>query len=323
MKITNILLIAASLFGGQIFAQTSPPPNVPTQAEAVQGLKVGDVAPDFSLKDQNGKIIKLSEQLKHGPVVLTWYRGGWCPYCNVALKALAGHLDSIEGQGARLFALTPELPERSAETAQKNGVPFGVLTDADNKVAQLYKLVFKLDDATAKRYEAAFKLSGFNGNTKAELPVPATYVIDTKGIVRYAYVNPNYRERAQPSAVVQALQTINAANSNKLVVLWTSDDPLLAERFIGMYSQASARNKWFGEVRIILWGPASKLVAENEKMKALLASMKKNGIILQACIACSDAYGVSDALRAQGVEVKGMGQPLTRFIKQGYRVLTL
>lgn len=172
---------------------------------AEQGIRLGDKAPDFTLKDQNGKEVNLYQLLKKGPVVLNWYRGGWCPYCNLELKGLADKAAEINQLGATLIAISPELPDKSLNTVEKNNLPFTVLSDMDNNVARKYDLVFKLDTETANRYESKFGLSQYNGNDKAELPIPATYIIDREGIIRYAYVNPDYKKRANPEDVVMEL----------------------------------------------------------------------------------------------------------------------
>lgn len=172
---------------------------------AQQGVRVGDKAPDFTLKDQNGKEVDLYQLLEKGPVVLNWYRGGWCPYCNLELKGLADKAAEINQLGAALIALSPELPDKSLSTIEKNNLPFTVLSDTDNNVARKYDLVFKLDTETADRYESKFGLSQYNGNDKAELPIPATYIIDQKGIIRYAFVDPDYKKRANPEEVVMEL----------------------------------------------------------------------------------------------------------------------
>lgn len=183
---------------------------------AEQGIRLGDKAPDFTLKDQNGKEVNLYQLLKKGPVVISWYRGGWCPYCNLELKGLADKAAEINGLGTTLIAISPELPDKSLSTIEKNHLPFTVLSDTDNMVARKYDLVFKLDTETAERYENKFGLSQYNGNDKAELPIPATYIIDREGMVRYAFVNPDYKKRANPDEVVMQLkQFIGSVNSKK------------------------------------------------------------------------------------------------------------
>ncbi len=110
--------------------------------------------------------------------------------------------------------------------------------------------------------------------------------------------------------------------ADKLVVIWTSDDPYVAERVALMYTHAAKRSGWFDEVTLIVWGPSAKLIAENTKLQAKLEQMKKDGIIIEACIACSNAYGTTEKLKELGYTVKGMGVPLTNYLKADAKVLT-
>ena len=174
--------------------------------DASKALKVGDKAPNFTLKNALGKKVKLSALLKKGNVVLTWYRGGWCPYCNRALQSWQEALPELKAQGAIFIALTPELPDYSLSTKEKHHLRFEVLTDLNNEVARSYGLVFTLDEATATRYEQGFGLSVYNGNHLNQLPMPATYIIDQKGLIQYAFVNPDYTQRANPEEVIKKLK---------------------------------------------------------------------------------------------------------------------
>lgn len=169
--------------------------------------KVGDKAPDFTLKDATGKEITLSAQLKDGPVVLTWYRGGWCPYCNLALASLEKSLPEIKKSGAQLVALTPELPDKALTTKEKHSLEFEVLTDLNHKVAKEYGIAFELTEEVRELYKKFFDLTEFNGKDAGEgtLPLAATYIIDRKGIIRWAFVDADYRKRAEPADIVTFL----------------------------------------------------------------------------------------------------------------------
>lgn len=171
-------------------------------------LQKGADSLNFTLSNANGQPVELSELLKQGPVVLTWYRGGWCPYCNITLRALQQVLPEIKSLGANLVALTPELPDNSLNTQEKNELSFEVLTDKDSEVARRYGLVFKLSPETAKYYKAAFDLEVYNGNDSDELPLAATYVIDTSGKITYAFLDADYRKRAEPTEVLNALKAL-------------------------------------------------------------------------------------------------------------------
>lgn len=179
------------------------------QAQDVsKALKEGDKAINFTLKNAKGEEVSLFSLLEKGNVVITWYRGGWCPYCNVALNQLQQKLPEFKSLNTTLVALTPELPDHSLSTKEKNELEFEVITDINNEVARQYGIVFKLDDKTAQCYEQALHLSSRNGTNSSELPVPATYIIDRKGRIRYAYVNPDYTKRANPEDIVRVLQRI-------------------------------------------------------------------------------------------------------------------
>lgn len=175
-----------------------------------KAVKVGDRAPDFALKSAKGETLKLSELLKKGPVVLTWYRGGWCPYCNIALNALQQELPAIEKADATLVALTPELPDKSLSTAEKNKLKFEVLTDRDHKVAKEYGIAFELTPKVRELYKQFFDLTEFNGVAAGDstLPLAASYVIGADGVVKWAFLEPDYRQRAEPTDIVKALQKL-------------------------------------------------------------------------------------------------------------------
>lgn len=200
-------------------AESNLPPEVKAKMEAhlksledakltKKALQIGDKAPDFSLKDHQDNEQKLSQYLAQGPVVLTWYRGGWWPYCNIALRAMAKQKDQFDALGATIVALTPEAPDYSANTVKENKVPFPVLTDQDLKVAEKYNLVFDLTFLT-ELYEGFAKLSEKNGEAaKTKLPLSATYIIDTEGIIRYAFLDVDYKKRAEPSEIIAELKKL-------------------------------------------------------------------------------------------------------------------
>ncbi|WP_082316607.1 peroxiredoxin-like family protein [Mangrovimonas sp. ST2L15] len=170
---------------------------------------VGDKAPNFTLKNALGEDIRLEAYLNRGPVVLTWYRGGWCPYCNLTLQHLQQELPKFKEAGAQLLALTPELPDQSISTKEKHQLEFEVLSDIGNKVAKDYGVVFKLTDEVANIYNQKFDLNGHNGDESNELPLAATYVINTDGTIAYAFLDSDYRNRAEPSEITAFLKSMN------------------------------------------------------------------------------------------------------------------
>lgn len=171
-------------------------------------LNVGDKAPHFTLTNAVGEEISLENELKKGPVVLVWYRGGWCPYCNINLHYLQEELPNFNAQGANLLALSPELPDQSINTAEKNELDFQVLSDVGNEVAREYGVVFKLTDEVAQRYNESFGLNNHNGDESNELPLAATYIINTDGTISYAFLDVDYRNRAEPSEITEFLKSM-------------------------------------------------------------------------------------------------------------------
>jgi hypothetical protein len=113
-----------------------------------------------------------------------------------------------------------------------------------------------------------------------------------------------------------------AATPTRLVVVWSSGDPDVAHRVCLMYTQAAAKNQWFDEVRLVVWGPSARLLAGDKDLQAKVVAMIKSGTKVQACVVCADSYGVSDRLRELGIEVKAMGKPLSDYLQSGWKVLT-
>ncbi|UZR97486.1 peroxiredoxin-like family protein [Chondrinema litorale] len=170
--------------------------------------QIGDKAPNFILQNALGEQVSLSDYLKKGPVVLTWYRGGWCPYCNLTLNRSQEELPNITALGANLLALTPELPDKSLSTKEKHQLQFEVLSDVANEVARSYGIVFKLTDDVSGVYKEHFDLKAFNGDDSDELPLAATYIIDQQGIIKYALLDAEYRNRAEPEEITTALKNL-------------------------------------------------------------------------------------------------------------------
>ena len=176
-------------------------------------LKVGDRAPAIVLMNAKGQTVDVARLLKKGPVIVTFYRGGWCPYCNLELKAYQQILPEIAAAGASLVAISPEKPDESLSTAEKNALSFEVLSDVGQNVGRAFGLVYDFTDELKSAYR------GFNLDIPARngtpeewaLPVSATYVIDRDGIIVYAYTDPDYRDRADPREVLAALSKKAAA----------------------------------------------------------------------------------------------------------------
>ena len=181
------------------------------------GLKVGEKAPNFALKNPHGKTVKLDEILKKGPVILVFYRGAWCPYCNLELHALNEKLPLFKKYGASLIAITPQTPDKSLEQLNKDGYPFEILSDLDNKVMKDYKLFWEVSPELDAAYKHSFGLdvAAFNGKGRRGLPVPGTFVIDKAGIVRSAFADTNYKKRMEPAEILKVVQDLSRETSHR------------------------------------------------------------------------------------------------------------
>ena len=174
---------------------------------AEQSANQGSAAPDFSLPNAHGEPVASEALWGDGPAVVSFYRGGWCPYCNVELKALQDRLPEIEALGARLVAITPETPDNALSTQEKNEIAFDVLSDDGNRVASAFGLTFRLPDAVNDIYKGfGIDLEASNGEGSQTLPVPATFVIGKGGKVLRAFVDADYTQRLEPDEVIAALK---------------------------------------------------------------------------------------------------------------------
>jgi len=168
-----------------------------------KALKRGSRMPDFDLPDATGKMVKSSDLRKHGLLLVSFYRGEWCPYCNLELKALQERHAEIVAAGATLVAISPQIPDYSLTTQQKHDLKFPVLSDLGNKVARRFGLVFTLDESLKPIYQAfGIDLKAHNGDESFELPVPATYLVAKDGSVLEAFVNSDYRGRLEPETAL-------------------------------------------------------------------------------------------------------------------------
>ncbi|MEO0456305.1 MAG: peroxiredoxin-like family protein [Cyanobacteria bacterium P01_A01_bin.114] len=174
-----------------------------------RALKVGDRIPTVTLPDATGQSFSVQAALEKGPVVLAFYRGGWCPYCNLELKALQQVLPEIKAAGATLIAISPETPDNSLSTSEKNALSFVVLSDVGNRVARDFGLVFQLAEELRPIYKGfGIDIEAYNGDATFELPVPATYVVAPDGDIVYAFANADYTKRAEPADVITALKQV-------------------------------------------------------------------------------------------------------------------
>lgn len=174
--------------------------------EAPEGLFINSKAPDFKANDQHGKEIRLKDLVKQGKVVLVFYRGNWCPFCNRQLKKLEDSLSLITEKGATVIAVTPEKPEGIAKTVEKTGAEYSILYDDEQKIMKAYEVDFEVPENTIKRYRNTdIDLEKINGRNWKYLPVPAVYIIDKELNITYRFFNSDYKKRPSVQEIVKNL----------------------------------------------------------------------------------------------------------------------
>ena len=179
--------------------------------QAERALRAGDKAPVFTLNDPNGTPVSSEELLAKGPLVISFYRGVWCPYCNMELQALQEALPSFEALGASLVAISPQNAVNSRKSVRQNQLGFPILSDTHNDVAAAFGLRFALPDYLVELYKQLKNdLPAFNGDPSWTLPMPARYVIGQDGTILYSEVNPDYTHRPEPADMLPALRGAGA-----------------------------------------------------------------------------------------------------------------
>ena len=182
--------------------------GIDTSKLVPQGLAKGDAAPSFSVVDSKGDSIHLTAILKDQPVVLMFYRGQWCPVCNKYLQRLEDSVKLIREAGARILAVTPETPPNVAKMRKKTNTSLTIIPDTAQAIMKAYQVAFDVTGAYARKIENGFDVSiaENNGDQKARLPIPATYVISQDGEIKWRFFNPNYKRRASVKGILKALK---------------------------------------------------------------------------------------------------------------------
>ena len=191
-----IVLISVLFFSTQMHAQEFP-----------KGLQVNDHAPSFSAVDQNGTLIELKDLLNKGNVVMIFYRGQWCPFCNRQLKALEDSLQFFVSKKAQLIAITPEKPDNITKSIFKTKASFPILYDDGLKIMKGYDVAFAVDEKTIEKYKNyGIDFNDANGSNGANLPVPAVYIINQEGKIIYKYFDTDYKKRPSVAELLKHLQ---------------------------------------------------------------------------------------------------------------------
>jgi peroxiredoxin len=200
MKSVITFFLSASIALNLQAQNANVPAGVPT------GLKVGDKAPMFMTMDADGNKVSLEDMLKKGEVVVQFYRGHWCPYCNKQLSQMNDSMQMIKDKGANVLLVTPETKEGVGKTKMKTKVKFAIVSDSGMTIMKAYKVNFMLDAETVTKYKGyGIDLNAANGANGNNLPVPATYVIGKDGMIKYVYFNVNYSQRATVKDILAAL----------------------------------------------------------------------------------------------------------------------
>ncbi len=208
--ITGFILCFA--LGFQAFAQGTMAKSmtmdkiISPEDAAKSALTVGGMMPEFSLSDANGKAVSSNDLLQEGNLVVVFYRGAWCPFCNKYLHSLQGKLPEIKANGGNLVAISVENPDTSMKVSKKQSLEFTVLSDPKLEVARKFGIVFELSKETNEKYIGyGIDLVKANGTPKPELPLSATYVIGKDGKILYAFLEPDYTKRAEPTEIIKVL----------------------------------------------------------------------------------------------------------------------
>jgi len=206
-NISGILILACVVLalGGQIMAQEQNVYNNDI------GLRIGTNAPDFTGETYRGNKVRLSDLYRNGPVVLIFYRGAWCSYCNLHLRAFQARFDDFKALGATLLAVSVDKPEYSTKTVQDDALGFEVISDPGADILEKYNVIYRVPEDLAEKYLDEYKidLEKHSGRKDHIIAIPATYVIDKTGKIVFAYANEDYKVRTEPREILIFLENMN------------------------------------------------------------------------------------------------------------------
>jgi peroxiredoxin len=188
--------------GGEVSVHVA---DTALRAEDVKPLQSGNRAPETSLRRPAGRSVDMADLYQVGPSVLIFYRGGWCPYCNVHLGQIAKAESELKQMGYQVLAISPDRPEELQKSVDKQHLSYQLLSDSDMALCRAFGLAFRVDDATIKQYHGyGIDLEKSSGQSHHLLPVPAVYIVDTEGVIRFAHWTPDYKTRLQPETLLNA-----------------------------------------------------------------------------------------------------------------------
>ncbi|KAL2867794.1 peroxiredoxin-like family protein [Aspergillus lucknowensis] len=173
-------------------------------------IQIGQTIPEFRLPNAVDEEVSSADLLSQGPLLITFYRGTWCPFCDLAVAALQKHLDEFKARRVTLVAITPELPDFSLSMTEKHNLRFPVLTDRGNAYAEKLGLLFRMPDSLRPIFDRIeHGLKGHNGDDSFTVPIPATILVDKEGVVRNAFIDPDYTKRLEPAVAIEWIDALN------------------------------------------------------------------------------------------------------------------
>lgn len=190
--------------------------QIADSAQAVRPILVGSAVPAVELTELSGLPTTLAKVIGGKPSVLVFYRGGWCPYCNLQLSELRKLGPDLQQHGFQLIAISPDRPEALSKTLESRDIDFTLVSDNRALALQAFGIAFRVDDATREKYqEHGIDLEQASGETHHALPVPSVFVIDAAGVIQFAYVNPDYRTRVPLRLVRAAIEAVALGEAGK------------------------------------------------------------------------------------------------------------
>jgi peroxiredoxin len=192
--------------------------DIHPSADQVQPLLTGMIAPDFTVKDVKGQDFTYTAKTQDKPVVLSFFRGGWCPFCNLHLSELRKAEKQLREMGFDIWFISIDKPEYLLESLDDPNIGYTIYSDSSLEATRAFGLAFQVDDELVKKYLAwNIDLEAVSGENHHVLPAPATYIIGTDGVINFAYINPNYKVRLHPEVLLAAAKVYQQGADERLI----------------------------------------------------------------------------------------------------------